>query len=357
MGWSTIIGGAIGAVVGGPVGALAGAAAGALFEDESEDGYIGEAAPKIDGNFGMAIDQDGTYIRFTFASLAPDTILAVHALYDEQYLKANHSDFSDNEGDFRLVEIIDGNTQSLYIPKGAIQTHQPSITLEMTFIRPVENNDPILLGKNRYAIDIVPSTYVACHLWRPFIYLCTYVGYADGHLDESEIETLEYILIHELDIPENERAEVRRLMTTHKEWSLQECIKHYKRRFPDVEAFALLKCLSLIANADGVIDPKEVAVIEQVHNLLGLPPSAWNECAQSLGLIQNMSDPKFKEYRELLGVSENATATEIKRAFRKMAAEYHPDKHQNLPPHFQQFATEMMQKLVTAKDELLKIAK
>ena len=253
-----------------------------------------------------------------------------------------------------MVEVIDGNTNSLYIPKGTIETYQQSVTLELTFIFTNDSDEMMLLGKNRYTVDIVPGTYVACHQWRPLIYLCTYVGYADGHLDESEIDAIQFILIEELEIPQNERSEIRRVMDTYQEWSLEECIKHYKRRYPDVEAFALLKCLSIIADADGVIHPQEIAIIQQVHNLLGLPPSAWNECAQSLGLIQDTSSPKMKEYRDLLGVSENASARDIKRAFRKMAAEYHPDKHQNLPPHFQQFANEMMQKLVPAKDELLK---
>ena len=40
-----------------------------------------------------------------------------------------------------------------------------------------------------------------------------------------------------------------------------------------------------------------------------------------------MSDEKKRDYYEVLGLNRNASDDDIKRAYRKMAKQYHPDLH------------------------------
>ena len=56
----------------------------------------------------------------------------------------------------------------------------------------------------------------------------------------------------------------------------------------------------------------------------------------------------MKTYYELLGVGPKAAADEIKRAFRREIARYHPDKVQHLGPEFQEIASTRAAELTEA---------
>ena len=61
-----------------------------------------------------------------------------------------------------------------------------------------------------------------------------------------------------------------------------------------------------------------------------------------------------RDYYEVLGVDKNASAAEIKKAYRTMAKKYHPDKLQHMDEAYRQGAEEKFRKVQEAYEQLQK---
>ncbi|MDA3730786.1 DnaJ domain-containing protein [Niameybacter massiliensis] len=82
-----------------------------------------------------------------------------------------------------------------------------------------------------------------------------------------------------------------------------------------------------------------------------------NGYGQAGGYTAPNSVDLTKKYCEVLGVSEDATMSEIKKAYRKLAKEYHPDKmaSESMPEDYLQFANQKIAEINEAYEYLKKI--
>lgn len=102
-----------------------------------------------------------------------------------------------------------------------------------------------------------------------------------------------------------------------------------------------------ISNADGNIHPNEINVIKTIAINLGLSNSDFDS-------IKSMFVNDATSAYKILGISPSATDDEVKKAYRKMAVENHPDKVAYLGEDVQKAAKEKFQQINDAYESIKK---
>lgn len=120
--------------------------------------------------------------------------------------------------------------------------------------------------------------------------------------------------------------------------------------------------LIVMAVADGVLDKAEVALLEQIAARLGYSNAQFQQLLEMVlnqshfssgaGGAQASSSNALADAYKAIGVTENNTDQEIKRAYRKLMSQYHPDKlmGQGLPEDMIAVATEKAKEIQVAYD-------
>lgn len=109
----------------------------------------------------------------------------------------------------------------------------------------------------------------------------------------------------------------------------------------------LLHYLFGITGADGTTHRSEVEVIHTISNFMGIGASDFNS-------IKSMFYNDTHIAYSILGIDPGATDEEIKKVYRKMAIEYHPDKVAYLGEDVQNKAKEKFQKINEAYESIKK---
>ena len=186
--------------------------------------------------------------------------------------------------------------------------------------------------------------------------LSAYVIRADGRIMHSEMEVVRGVLRNNFgdEVAREGDAVLRRLFEEAKRKSPMDYRQSVCRacgrlsRAVDYSGrLQLLNFLVLIAQADGSVPDAEITALKEVAGWLQMPES---EIDAMLHLQGDSLDDAYK----VLGIASTATDDEVRKAYRKLALQYHPDRVAKLGEDVRRAAEKKFQEINAAKERIYK---
>jgi DnaJ like chaperone protein len=128
---------------------------------------------------------------------------------------------------------------------------------------------------------------------------------------------------------------------------LQRICQDIQMRMQPAVRTQLLHYLFGIAKADGDVSNSEIDVIQRIAQMMGV---AQQDFISVKNMFYRDVDSDFK----VLGIEPSATDEEIKKAYRKMAIKFHPDKVAQMGEEYQKGAKEKFQMIQESYEAIKK---
>jgi DnaJ like chaperone protein len=170
---------------------------------------------------------------------------------------------------------------------------------------------------------------------------------ADGKVVKSELEYVRSYFLAQFGVEETNRLILILREVLNQEINLQEVSTQVGYFMDYPSRLQLLHYLFGIASADRQLDISEEYVIRQIAGYMGVQPSDFAS-------IKAMFVRNINNAYDILEISPDATDDEVKKAYRKLAIQYHPDKVAHLGEDIKKAATEKFQNLNAAYEEIKK---
>jgi len=201
-----------------------------------------------------------------------------------------------------------------------------------------------------------------------------YISKADGKVTQDEIAVAESVM-SQMQLNNEQRKVAIDLFQQGKEpdYDLKAVVEQFRiecrRRTNLMKMFVEIQLHAVYA--DGKLHPAEEKVLEELCEYLKFPrfmlrqmeilvragrasagSSGGSQDRGSSSVNSRSSDLSVAEAYELLGVENSADKAEVKRAYRKLMSQHHPDKlvAKGLPPEMIKLATEKTQHIRAAYD-------
>lgn len=170
---------------------------------------------------------------------------------------------------------------------------------------------------------------------------------ADGKVTKAELEYVKQFFIRQFGI---ERTKEQMLMLREmlqQEIPLHEVCAQIRQYMEYPSRLQLMHFLYGISQADGLYHTKELDVIHVIARYLGISEKDQQTIQEMF--IKEQADPYV-----ILQIDRNVSDDEIKKAYRRLAVKYHPDKVSHLGEDVQKAATEKLKEINAAYEQVKK---
>lgn len=170
---------------------------------------------------------------------------------------------------------------------------------------------------------------------------------ADGSVKKAELEYVKAFFIKQFGLGKTKELLLLLRKILKQDVPLREVSFQVRQNMNYSARLQLVHFLFGIAKADGDFDQQELSTIHRISTYLGIKHTDF--LSMKAMFVKDVSS----DYK-VLGLDSNASDEEVKKAYRKMAMKYHPDKVSHLGKDVQKAAKQKFQKVQQSYDNIKK---